>query len=360
MTTSLALVEKMSPAEIFKPGTMDPIIERIRAEVRAIKTDISTEAGRKEIASLAFKVAKSKTFLDGLRKQLVEGEKKRLKAIDQEGARIWDALEELQKEVRQPLTDWENAEKERIASHEAAIAQIEELSRLPGMFAVSDVEGRIVRVDQLGQRDWQEFANRGRVVRETALCSLNQALASAQKAEADRLELERLRAAQVERDRQEREERISRESREKAEAEAKRREEHAKQAAEVERQRIENEKFEAEARAKQAESARLAAIEQAERDRLEAIDREKQALAKAEADKQAAVEAERQRAEAARRKEQEEAEARERNKKHKAAIHAEIRRALLRFLVERSANEGVDAVIDAIASGQIPHVKISY
>ena len=36
----------------------------------------------------------------------------------------WDRLEALQKEVRQPLTDWENREKNRIAEHEAAIAEM--------------------------------------------------------------------------------------------------------------------------------------------------------------------------------------------------------------------------------------------
>jgi hypothetical protein len=92
MSTALVNVEAMTAVEIFRPGAIDPLLGAIKEEVRqqASKLDISTEPNRKAIASLAFKVAKSKTFIDGQRKSLVADEKKRLAAIDAEGRRIWD------------------------------------------------------------------------------------------------------------------------------------------------------------------------------------------------------------------------------------------------------------------------------
>ena len=70
MSTALATIENKPATELFKPGAIDPILDAIRAEVRreAACLDISTEANRKAIASLAFKVAKSKTFVDKRRR----------------------------------------------------------------------------------------------------------------------------------------------------------------------------------------------------------------------------------------------------------------------------------------------------
>ena len=115
--SALLKIDKMTPEQIFAPGTMDPILEAIRTEVtrQAAKLDISTEQNRKALGSLAFKVTKSKTFIEGQRKSLVAAEKKRLAAIDSEGRRIWDILEGIAAEVRKPLTDWEQIDKDRVA-----------------------------------------------------------------------------------------------------------------------------------------------------------------------------------------------------------------------------------------------------
>lgn len=348
--SALALLPNYKPAELFAPGFIDPLIDRIKAEVRSIPTDISTDKGRKDLASLAHKIARSKTFIDQQRLALVSDEKKRLKAIDVEGARIWDELEALQAEVRKPLTDWENAEQERIEAHENLLAQFLLLSTLPGLYTVSDAKGRIAAVETLFLRDWQEFAFRAKAGREASIMSLTRSLDAAEKAEADRVELERLRAEQAIRDQQERDERIAREAREKAEAAARGREAQAARDAEAERQRVETEKFQAEARAKQAESQRIADAERAEQARI-AAER------KAEADKIAAVEAERQRVETMARKTREETETRERNKAHTAKINREVRDAI----VACGATEDVAvAIVKALALGSIPYTRISY
>lgn len=64
MTTELISLENLTPAVIFKEKGGDPIVEQIRKEVMAIDRDISTPEGRKNIASIAHKVARSKTFID--------------------------------------------------------------------------------------------------------------------------------------------------------------------------------------------------------------------------------------------------------------------------------------------------------
>ena len=71
--TALALIETTSPAEIFANNGLDALIERVEQEARSAAIDISTKKGRDEVASLAHKIARSKTALDKAGKDLVAG-----------------------------------------------------------------------------------------------------------------------------------------------------------------------------------------------------------------------------------------------------------------------------------------------
>ena len=79
-STDLVALRVLTPAVVFVPGGVDKIIGQIEAEVRAVKTDISTKAGREAIGSLAYKVARSKTALDDMGKALAADWKARAAA----------------------------------------------------------------------------------------------------------------------------------------------------------------------------------------------------------------------------------------------------------------------------------------
>src|SRR5258708_3289999 len=79
------------------------------------------------MASLASKVARSKTALNEMGKNLVSELKAKTGAIDSERRTIRERLDALKDEVRRPLTDWKNADKERIWAHEKAILDLEAL-----------------------------------------------------------------------------------------------------------------------------------------------------------------------------------------------------------------------------------------
>lgn len=131
--SDLIVLEQLTPATVFKEGGGDPVIEQIKQEVLSVDRDISTEEGRKNVASLAYKVARSKTLLDEMGKTFAADLKKQTKAIDNERARIWDALEALQKQVRQPLTEFEDAETSRIQEHEGTLLKIESSAIFDGI-----------------------------------------------------------------------------------------------------------------------------------------------------------------------------------------------------------------------------------
>ncbi|HRK87355.1 MAG TPA: hypothetical protein PK461_16745, partial [Alcaligenes faecalis] len=275
MTEVLELTE-LPPAEtalqIYQtPNGLDPYIERIRQEVTGHAPNLKTDKGRKEIASRAFKVRKIKAALDGLGKEQVDRLKEIPKLIDAERKRMRDELDALADEVRKPLTDWEEAEASRVALHRAALDGMAEQAREVGGLDVETLRQRIAIVESavMGE-SWEEFEAEAHRVKAKALEILNAALTERQKYEAEQAELAELRRKQAEQEQKDREAEIARQAAEKARADAE-----AKAQAERE------------AAAKREADAKAAA-ERADRERAEAIERQKQAEARAEAERLAA------------------------------------------------------------------------
>lgn len=336
-STDLAIVETLNAAIVFAPGGVDAILEKIRAEVQSFKGDISTAGGRDQIRSMAFKVARSKTALDEMGKELVSDWKQKAGKVDAARPRIREQLDALKDEVRKPLDDWEAAEKDRVEAHEKAILDLEALLDFGGQEpTAAQLHKRVEILAARPARQWQEFVQRASEVSLRVGKRLEDLHTAAITREAERAELDRLRREQVEREQRERDERIAREAAERARI-----------AAETKAAR---EADEAAARAAATE-ARL------EREAKELREAAERLAAKAERDKEAAIEAERKRVTDAKAREDAETAKREADKKHKAKINNEI-------LVELSAlglsKELGVAVVAAIARGQIPHIKISY
>lgn len=353
-STDLVVVEKLTPMVVFAPGGVSDILDKITREVRSAHTDISTKAGREAVASLAYKVARSKTALDEMGKDLVAEWKTKAAAVDAERRTIRERLDALKDEVRKPLTDWENAEKERVASHEAEINRIGMMVMFSSEPTSDNIRALIKEVDDLPARDWQEFAKRAADAISGARESLNKKLEATEQREAEAAELVRLRAEQVARDQKERDDRIAAEAAERArieaEARAKREAEEAAAKAEAERKRVEQEKADAIARAERAEAEKKAAAakaEQAAKDAAEAAER----------NRLAAIEQERQRVADEKARADAETAKREADKKHRAKINNEVLAALTLLGVEAEIGK---SIVGAIAKGEIPHTRISY
>ncbi|MFT0875097.1 hypothetical protein VRZ08_00945 [Rhodopseudomonas sp. G2_2311] len=317
----------LTAADLFGTGNVAQIVDAIEAQVRAEAFDVTTEAGRKHVKSVAYKVARSKTILDEIGKEHVAEIKKQSAGIDAERKALRDRLDALKGEISRPVDEWEEAEANRISGHENALVAIVEAGRGEGQGIYrtpADIGAAIEHVRKLCRRDWQEFHERAEAAASEALPKLEAAMKAAEQAAAERAELEALRAEKAERDARDAAER-QRAAQEQAEAEQK------ASAEEQERQRaaqLAAWKAEQEAKAKQeAEDAAARAIEQ-ERARV------------------AAEQAER---EAAERKRQD-------SKRNRDRVHAKIRGVLLSYMGDDDANR----LIAEIAAGDVPHLSITY
>lgn len=118
----LVVIEKKNAMAVFTNNDqLDPLIEAIEKEARSLVPDVTTKKGRDAIASMAHKVARSKTYIDNAGKDLVAELKALPKQIDESRRVVRERLDALKDEVRRPLTEWEE-EQERIKAEEAMLA----------------------------------------------------------------------------------------------------------------------------------------------------------------------------------------------------------------------------------------------
>lgn len=329
------------------------IVDQIKAQVSSIVPDVTTPKGRKEIASLAYKVAQSKSAIDAEGKKLKEQYTVVTNKIDADRKFARDELDAERDRIRQPLTDWENAEKDRVAKHEAAIEAVKNFANNNFLITANSsmIEGAIATLnDQAIDSSFEEYVEQAKLAKLETLETLRNALSETQSLEAERAELERLRQAEIERQQKERDEKIAREAADKArvEAEAKaladrKRAEQEKLEAEQREARLKLEKEQAELREKEAKLLAKALAEQAEIDRHNAVEAERKRI-----EKDAQIKA------AAELKEQ---QAREANKAHKKKICNEALQGLVKLGVSEELGK---QILQAIHKGEVPHVSIKF
>lgn len=330
---------------------LDPYLAQIRAEIDGFTPDVSTAKGREAIGSIAYNVARSKTALDNIGKELVAELKDIPKKIDAERKRMRDLLELWKDEVRRPLTEWEQADEARKAKLQNGIDWFKLRTNENADLDAEELKTSLAKVQSIvvGEK-WEEFEAEAHRAKSAAIESLTAQLAKREKFEADQAELAKHRAEAEAREQKDREERIAREAADKARTEA---EEKAQRERDAEAQRVRDEQAAAERR----ELDLKLQAERAEREKLEANQRAEQAERDSAAKAEAAAQAERQR-QADEKAEQDRAtKARESDNAHKGAV---MRAAKEAFIGMNISEELAKAVVLKIARGEVPNVTISF
>lgn len=354
MNTELVVIPKENALQVFTTiAGLDPYLAQVRAEIDAFTPNLATKKGRDEVASLAYKVAKIKTYLDGVGKDLADVQKEIPKKIDAERKRVRETLDAWKDEVRKPLTEWEEAEERRVTTIKATLAEWQACADDRHLGRTSEaIRDRLreMHSEEVSEGRFGEYLDAAVTLKDKAILALGVGLETAEKREAEALELEKLRAEKAARDKadaeaqavKEAEERAAKIEREKAQAahEAAEREKRAAEAREkAQAEAAEKREALLKAQAEQAEKAAREAQERAARAEIEARERmEREAKAKAQAEAM-------------------EQEARERNKAHKASVNNAAREA---FIAGGLSEADAKTAVMLIAKGSIPAVSIKY
>lgn len=326
-------------AELFVPNGLDKIIARVRQEVEQHQPDISTEKGRKAIASLARWVSNQKSTVEEYGKNMSMAIKRQATDIDAERKRGKEAFDALRDKARKPLTDYEDAVKVRVEAHEQALRDVAELSNVPFGATVADIEARIAKLDEFALRPWEEFAPRFSLANDAITMRLTGVLAETKKQDEERAAFKRSEEERIARESQEAKERVAKELAERDERVAREATERAERASKEREEQMQRDKEAAEARTRRAEDDAAIAKADAERDAQYAVEEERQRVADAKA------------------KEEADANARERDKAHKAQIN---NAALAAFIENGLVSTSAKLAIKLIAEGKIPNVKVTY
>lgn len=257
----LVVIEKKNAMAVFTNNDqLDPLIEAIEKEARSLVPDVTTKKGRDAIASMAHKVARSKTYIDNAGKDLVAELKALPKQIDESRRVVRERLDALKDEVRRPLTEWE-AEQERIKAEEAmnalhveALAMNEDFDRQLEARIESDHEMALLMNDAFDRKQAEKKAEaeRQRIAREEEIKRLAEEKAKREAAEKAQREIDAAAA-------REREAILAKERAEREQREAAERADREKQAAvEAERRKAQEEADRIRREAEQREQARLA------------------------------------------------------------------------------------------------------
>lgn len=131
-TLEMVVIEPATVLAAYTEGRdLDDAIQQVRDVVEGFEHDMTTITSRKRTASLAMKVAKVKTGLDAMGKDLTAKWKEQAKKVDNSRKSMREALDALKIEARKPLTDWEyeeamaEAERQAVEDAEKLAAQIE-------------------------------------------------------------------------------------------------------------------------------------------------------------------------------------------------------------------------------------------
>lgn len=191
-----------NPALAFASDeSVDDLVKYVREQALAqsLDVDASTSAGRRSLVSIAARVAKSKVYLKSQATDVVKAMKERIAMVNGRADRMVEELEDLRDKIRQPVTDWENAEAARVKACQDKLTEIRSIasqvvSRIDWFNAATEIDQADKLLGTLRNHDWQEFAEDAQVAikaADEAIAAARDGLERRQKEAAEKEEMKR-------------------------------------------------------------------------------------------------------------------------------------------------------------------------
>ncbi|MHA1572504.1 MAG: hypothetical protein ACTSX8_00765, partial [Alphaproteobacteria bacterium] len=167
----------------------------VQAKVDEFEGSTDTKTERDEIASIAHKVARTKTAVDAVGKDMVAGAKAEIKKVDAARKTARDTFDALKAEVRAPLTEWENTQKQS----EEGLRLIVAKGNMPGETLEAMERTRRVLRDMNARAFCPRHEEAALEARTNAIEAVDEAIAIEKTRLAEVAELEQLRKEKAER-----------------------------------------------------------------------------------------------------------------------------------------------------------------
>jgi len=365
---ALVTLQSLNPIEAFKPGGMKAVVKDIKTQAKAMITeDLETKQGREQVRTVAALVASSKTFVNETRLEQTKKFREKITEINDEGNAGVEALQDLQDEIRKPLTDYEAIIKKREQELENSLETLLTISDFEGLEPDSSMLSSSVKEldDHYKNTSWEGAEDRASHSYDRIKTKLKARLQGRIQYESDQEELRVLREQKEAQLAKDEEDRIKQEAADLAKKEAeekaqKKIDDNKKIAADnlaaekLKKDKAIQDKKDAEAKVKKAEADKKAAAKKAEDDKIAA---KKQA----DKDKADAIQAEKDRVAAEEKRIADETALREENIKHKKGINESILAGFHeQMTLKPQEEELLKTFLNFIANKKIPFITINY
>lgn len=352
-TKELTVLDEFKILEIYKYDVIERAAEAIETEVMSEVVDVTTSKGREREKSLAFKVSQAKSRVVKMANASVEVARATVKGVTSERQRLEARFDGIRDKRKEASVKWDVEEQERCGVHKGKIQHIRWMGEQGREEGISNLTNFVEQLLEIDPSTFEEYEAEGELVKAESLRLLNELLLAAKQREADAAELKKLQDEAAER----KVEDAEREAKEKAFHM-----EEVKRVADANRaKKLAEETKKQEATAKKlAEEAEIErgieiakGIEQAkeeERERLEAIQKEKDAEAKHIEDQLAHERLVKHNVELERKA----------DKEHRAKVLDEACNAIASKIEGPKGGEVAYRIISAIENGEIPHVTINF
>jgi colicin import membrane protein len=397
--------------QLFTPEGIDSIINKIKEDVVEFSADVTTKEGQAQIKSMAAKVAKCKSPIENLAMELKEDSRKVIDDVNREWNRYKIAMDELRDKIRKPVDDIEDAEAKILKERQDRLSQIESFRNYESIQSGASEQGYqwcIDTVKELLIFEWEEFSFKAKTIGKEIIDILEKRLSAQIKYNSDQAEIAQLKKEKAEREQKDHEAAIAAEAARKAKFAAEM--EAAKKAKKLAddliaaKAKFEKEKQDLEESAKRQmirsriDSLRMLGLSLEannfifrniiiEFDQLETLDplnweklfnilsqkvaeiKEFEAQEETKKAIEEAAQKERERIAQEKRKENEMAVKCEVNRRHQAKINNEAAAAIQRYFDKNLLPNGnllsmseslAKMIVEAIAKGEIPNIKINY
>ena len=353
----ISVVENDPTKAVTARDVFDKFYDALAEEVSAHVPDLSTEKGRKSVASLAFRVTKAKTSIDKAGKELNEDLRRQIGVVDAERRYVREKLDALADTARKPLTDWEDEQKRREDHAKSILDTIRSLGTV-GIDDTSDTandrlsELASIKIDESELGDYFFIAKKAV---DAAVSNVTMHRDRLKKDEEIRVEYDRMKAAAEEAERAERARKEAEEAElARAKAEAARKADEERRIAEAARAAELKAIRDAEEKAAK-DRAEVERAHRAEMDRLAKEAEAKESAARAEAER---LLREKASAEAAIAKKAAEDAARAADIKHRGNIMRAAKEAIM--TVSGIDEPAAKKIVKSIVDGMIPSISIKF
>lgn len=237
MTKDLIISKDLTTAIFFTKDENDvlevntvvnDVVKKGDEFIASVKGDMEDKKVRDTIRSYAAKLASSKTAIDKLRKEANAELNKQVKATNAIGNKAVAELQGIQDKVRKPLTDWEDAEKQRVENHNYGLQKIREAGEAYQAnwqtASIEDMQNSVKEISGKNDGTWEEFNAAAVKLIDDTVAIIEGVITKRKTYDSEQEELAKLRAEAEEREQKKRDEELiakaKQEERERIEKEA--------------------------------------------------------------------------------------------------------------------------------------------